>query len=362
MSKTNIDELIDFLENPGNFLNVTDGPVHNSRFDTVSIANGKVEKRSNPFSPDIVFLEKIDTRVEDNKNIFVDALKKEQEWAEKNKESDKNNIKLQPNKYDDWAKDKGTIYNKGDQTTVVGEKTLEESGQVADIPTAWEMAKIENIGRNNPEIKIEMDAAEDSLEKRKAQEAFLGGLTEEQKENQVFMELMKEKFPDAFTTFTDSKGRDIMMLNIFRGSSDQARPFGWKHSQLLEDVRFLTVYGAFELHESMDYDKGGFVKHMDWTKTLDLLSAYDDKNPSKANREINDETSFVYIHPSDILKGDYEVPFFSIELKRCDLGNEDQRKLFKDHINKSIEVKGYIDEFEKVKASKPAGADLANLF
>lgn len=254
-----------------------------------------------------------------------------------------------PGEYDNWAKNHGSIYGDDGET-------------VADALAAQDIAALENAGHMNPDVADQANEASRLVEQQRAREAFLGGLTEEQKENQVFMELMKEKFPDAFTTFTDSKGRDIMMLNIFRGSSDQARPFGWKHSQLLEDVRFLTVYGAFELHESMDYDKGGFVKHMDWTKTLDLLSAYDDKNPSKANREINDETSFVYIHPSDILKGDYEVPFFSIELKRCDLGNEDQRKLFKDHINKSIEVKGYIDEFEKVKASKPGGADLANLF
>ncbi len=254
-----------------------------------------------------------------------------------------------PGEYDNWAKNHGSIYG-------------EDGKIIADVGAAQDVAVLENAGHMNPDVAEQANEASRLVEQQRAREAFLGGLTEEQKGNQAFMEKMKEKFPDAFTTFTDSKGRDVMMLNIFRGSSDLARPIGWEHSQLLEDVRVFTVYGAFEFHQPQDYDKYQFVKQFDWTKTLDLLAAFDDKNPTKASHEYNDETSFVYIHPSDILKKDFEVPFFSLELRRCDLGDERQRKLFKGYIDKSIKVKEYIDEFEKVKASKPEGADLANLF
>ena len=166
-----------------------------------------------------------------------------------------------PSLNDTWARDKGTIYGEGD-----------DAGKVMDLPTAHGMAALENVGHVDPDTKPHADEATHSFELNKEHEAFLGGLSEAQRENLEMMEVIKEKYPNAFTSVMDDKGREVMIVDAFSRSEFEMIPSG---ESPLGEICVITVDGVFSIDIDGDQERNDLLPKIDWTKFNDVIGGKD---------------------------------------------------------------------------------------
>ncbi len=115
-----------------------------------------------------------------------------------------------------WAVDNNTV--------------LDDKGRVADLGTAQEMAAFENVGHKMPSLKIPAENSAYLTQVKRQEEAFLHGLTTDEKFNMDILEsLTKKENGDprnthAFIEVSDGQGRKYMVLHPIQGTFSDGHP------------------------------------------------------------------------------------------------------------------------------------------
>jgi hypothetical protein len=132
------------------------------------------------------------------------------------------------------------------------EQFYDEEGRIKSPDQAQEIAKLEKPARDR------------ELELKKQTET---GLTQEQRDNLQIMKGLKEKYPDAFESVIDDKGREVMII--------AHEPFGFRHFGDSNPV--FTQNGVVYLHLNTFMN----IRNIDFTKVMDLIESKNDalKNP-----------------------------------------------------------------------------------